>query len=37
MYSIDEIFMDVTDYLKTYGLTAKELDRSSWMSWAVRA
>lgn len=25
VYSIDEVFMDVTDYLKTYGLTAKEL------------
>lgn len=25
VYSIDEVFMDVTDYLKTYGLTAHEL------------
>ena len=25
VYSIDEVFMDVTHYLKTYGLTAKEL------------
>ncbi len=25
VYSIDEVFMDVTQYLKTYGLTAKEL------------
>ena len=25
VYSIDEVFMDVTDYLKTYGMTAREL------------
>ena len=25
VYSIDEVFMDVTDYLKTYGTTAREL------------
>jgi hypothetical protein len=25
VYSIDEVFMDVTDYLKTYKLTAREL------------
>ena len=25
VYSIDEVFMDVTHYLKTYGMTAKEL------------
>ena len=25
VYSIDEVFMDVTPYLKTYGLTAREL------------
>ena len=25
VYSIDEVFMDVTSYLKTYGLTAREL------------
>lgn len=25
VYSIDEVFMDVTHYLKTYGLTAREL------------
>ncbi len=25
IYSIDEVFMDVTSYLNTYGLTAKEL------------
>ncbi len=25
VYSIDEVFMDVTDYLPAYGLTAKEL------------
>ena len=25
VYSIDEVFMDVTDYLKTYGLTPHEL------------
>ena len=25
VYSIDEVFMDVTDYLDTYGMTAKEL------------
>lgn len=25
VYSIDEVFMDVTDYLETYGMTAKEL------------
>ena len=25
IYSIDEVFMDVTDYLKTYQLTAREL------------
>ncbi|EKC53016.1 Nucleotidyltransferase/DNA polymerase involved in DNA repair, partial [human gut metagenome] len=24
-YSIDEVFMDVTDYLKTYRMTAREL------------
>ncbi len=27
VYSIDEVFMDVTKYLHTYGLTAKELAR----------
>ncbi len=27
VYSIDEVMMDVTDYLKTYGLTARELTR----------
>ncbi len=27
VYSIDEVFMDVTDYLDTYGLTARELAR----------
>ncbi len=27
VYSIDEVMMDVTDYLKTYGLTAPELTR----------
>lgn len=25
IYSIDEVFMDVTDYLATYGMTAREL------------
>ena len=25
VYSIDEVFMDVTSYLNTYGLSAKEL------------
>lgn len=25
VYSIDEVFMDVTEYLQTYGMTAKEL------------
>lgn len=25
VYSIDEVFLDVTQYLKTYGMTAKEL------------
>ena len=25
VYSIDEVFLDVTHYLKTYGLTAKNL------------
>ena len=25
VYSIDEVFIDVTPYLKTYGLTAREL------------
>lgn len=27
VYSVDEVFMDVTDYLRTYGLTARELAR----------
>lgn len=27
VYSIDEVFMDVTGYLKTYGLSARELAR----------
>lgn len=27
VYSIDEVFMDATPYLKTYGLTARELAR----------
>ena len=27
VYSIDEVFMDVTDYLPTYGLSARELAR----------
>ncbi len=27
VYSIDEVFIDVTGYLKTYGLTARELAR----------
>ena len=27
MYSIDEVFVDVTDYLRTYRLTARELVR----------
>ena len=27
IYSVDEVFMDVTDYLATYGLTAHELAR----------
>lgn len=27
VYSIDEVFMDVTAYLRTYGLTARELAR----------
>ena len=27
VYSIDEVFMDVTGYLETYGLTARELAR----------
>ena len=27
VYSIDEVFMDVTDYLSTYGVTAHELAR----------
>ena len=27
VYSIDEVFIDVTPYLKTYGLTARELTR----------
>lgn len=27
VYSIDEVFMDVTNYLQTYGLTARELAR----------
>ncbi|MBQ9349367.1 MAG: DNA methylase, partial [Oscillibacter sp.] len=26
-YSVDEVFMDVTDYLKTYGLSAHDLTR----------
>lgn len=25
VYSIDEVFLDVTQYLKTYGMTAREL------------
>lgn len=25
VYSIDEVFIDVTSYLKTYGMTAHEL------------
>ena len=25
VYSVDEVFMDVTDYLETYGMTAREL------------
>ena len=25
VYSIDEVFIDITDYLQTYGLTAREL------------
>ena len=29
VYSIDEVFMDVTGYLQTYGLTARELARKS--------
>ena len=28
VYSIDEVFMDVTGYLKTYGMTARELART---------
>lgn len=28
VYSIDEVFMDVTAYLKTYGMTARELVRT---------
>ena len=27
VYSIDEVFMDVTDYLKTYGMTGEQLAR----------
>lgn len=27
IYSIDEVFIDVTDYLETYGMTARELAR----------
>lgn len=27
VYSIDEVFMDVTQYLKTYGMTARELTK----------
>ena len=27
IYSVDEVFMDVTDYLSTYGLSARELCR----------
>lgn len=27
VYSIDEVFMDVTDYLKTYNMTARELTK----------
>lgn len=27
-YSIDEVFMDVTDYLDTYKMTARELTRT---------
>lgn len=27
VYSVDEVFMDVTDYLNTYGLTAEQLAR----------
>lgn len=27
-YSIDEVFMDVTNYLKTYGMTARELAKT---------
>ena len=27
VYSIDEVFMDATGYLETYGLTARELAR----------
>lgn len=27
VYSIDEVFLDVTSYLKTYGLTSEELAR----------
>ena len=29
VYSIDEVFMDVTGYLETYGLTARELAREN--------
>ncbi len=28
VYSIDEVFMDVTEYLDTYGMTARELART---------
>ena len=28
VYSIDEVFLDVTNYLKTYGMTARELTRT---------
>ena len=28
VYSIDEVFMDVTEYLDTYGMTARELTRT---------
>ena len=28
VYSIDEVFLDVTNYLKTYGMTARELTQT---------
>lgn len=36
VYSIDEVFMDVTDYLNTYQLTARELAAKSYRMCCTR-